>query len=342
MELVSTAKIPAKERFDFWRQVTTQSWVPMDSRCDRRQEDDFQARIGVTELGAVRAVLMTATPYSVRRTPQHIRRFDPETFKLSCPVRGRGMMEQNGRDGEFKAGDLFFLDTSQPYATGLAPDIAVGELLTLQFSPSLLPFPHRELRRLTAVHLPVSRGIGALSSVFLLQLARHLGDLSASDAARLSTLALDVLTVALANALDVHRAVPTHTRRSALLAQIHAFINQHLGEARLSPRDIAAAHHISVRYLHKVFQDEGHTVAGVVRARRLERCRRDLADPLLADRPISAIAARWGFSSAAHFSQTFRSAYGLSPREFRHESDPARELTSPVNVRKTTFQPFGR
>ncbi|WP_243717790.1 AraC family transcriptional regulator [Actinomadura sp. KC345] len=31
------------------------------------------------------------------------------------------------------------------------------------------------------------------------------------------------------------------------------------------------------------------------------------------------MAARWGFTSPAHFSQTFRTAYGLSPRQFRRQ-----------------------
>ncbi|WP_372497271.1 helix-turn-helix domain-containing protein [Streptomyces muensis] len=55
----------------------------------------------------------------------------------------------------------------------------------------------------------------------------------------------------------------------------------------------------------------------LVRERRLEQCRRDLADPHLAARPIHAITAQWGFTSPAHSSQAFRSAYGLSPRQFR-------------------------
>ncbi|HEU5023418.1 MAG TPA: AraC family transcriptional regulator [Spirillospora sp.] len=93
----------------------------------------------------------------------------------------------------------------------------------------------------------------------------------------------------------------------------------YLGDADLTPSTIAAAHHISLRYLHRLFQQDGHTVAGWIRARRLERCHRDLADPGLAARPINAIAARWGFRSSAHFSQAFRSAYGLSPRQFRQE-----------------------
>jgi AraC-like DNA-binding protein len=86
-----------------------------------------------------------------------------------------------------------------------------------------------------------------------------------------------------------------------------------------APDAIAAAHHISLRYLHKLFQQDGHTIAGWIRERRLEQCRRDLANPQLAARPIHPIAARWGFTSPAHFSQAFRSAHGLSPRQYRQQ-----------------------
>jgi AraC-like DNA-binding protein len=61
---------------------------------------------------------------------------------------------------------------------------------------------------------------------------------------------------------------------------------------------IAAAHHISVRLLHKLFQEQGQTVAGWIRARRLEGCQRDLLEPAEAGRPVAALAARWGYRSA--------------------------------------------
>ncbi|MFB9718302.1 helix-turn-helix domain-containing protein [Planobispora longispora] len=35
---------------------------------------------------------------------------------------------------------------------------------------------------------------------------------------------------------------------------------------------------------------------------------------------LAAIAARWGFTSPAHFSQVFRGTCGLSPRRFRRRS----------------------
>lgn len=50
---------------------------------------------------------------------------------------------------------------------------------------------------------------------------------------------------------------------------------------------------------------------------RLERCREDLLDPVLSDRPVAAIAMRWGFTDAAHFSRVFKAAYGVTPSELR-------------------------
>ena len=66
-----------------------------------------------------------------------------------------------------------------------------------------------------------------------------------------------------------------------------------------------------------MFAAEGLSVCDFIRTARLERCRRDLLDPALADQPIRAIASRWGLINAPHFSRLFREAYGCSPREFR-------------------------
>jgi AraC-like DNA-binding protein len=59
------------------------------------------------------------------------------------------------------------------------------------------------------------------------------------------------------------------------------------------------------------------SVSALIRSRRLERCRRDLVDPLLADVPLAVIGQRWGFSDAPHFSRLFRAAFGESPRDYR-------------------------
>jgi AraC-like DNA-binding protein len=80
---------------------------------------------------------------------------------------------------------------------------------------------------------------------------------------------------------------------------------------------IAAENYISVRHLHKLCEAEGTTVAAWIRARRLERCRRDLLDPSLRTHPVSAVATRWGFVNPEHFSRLFRAIHQLPPGEYR-------------------------
>lgn len=208
MDVISTADVPARERFAFWREVSSKIWVPYDLRCEPHLESGFQARIDVGGPGPVQATLMTTTPYTIHRTARLIRRADPELCKLAVAVHGTGVVAQGDRHAEFRVGDLVLYDTSRPYSATLATDIPASQLLVLQFARSALPLPPRDLRRLTAVRIPGDQGVGALSSQFLLQLARHLHELGPADTARLAGLTLDVLTAALANALDVRSAVP--------------------------------------------------------------------------------------------------------------------------------------
>jgi AraC-like DNA-binding protein len=187
----------------------------------------------------------------------------------------------------------------------------------MTFPRTLLPLPAEKLRQVTAVTMPAGPGIGALAARLLVQLATGMDHYTPAEASRLSTAALEVLAVRLAHALDSGQSVPPETRRRALLTSIHAFIQRHIGDPELSPEMIAAAHHISLRLLHNLFSQDGETVAGWILARRLEGTRRDLADPAQATRPVAALAARWGFRSAASFSRTFRDAYGLPPHQYR-------------------------
>jgi AraC-like DNA-binding protein len=128
---------------------------------------------------------------------------------------------------------------------------------------------------------------------------------------------LDLLIVAFAERLDRVGAVSHSARRRALTTSIQWFIDRRLADPRLAPRTIAATHHISLRQLQKLFEEQGTSVGRWIRQRRLERCRRDLLDPALADVPASAIAFGWGFADAAHFTRAFRQAYGHPPAEYR-------------------------
>lgn len=143
-----------------------------------------------------------------------------------------------------------------------------------------------------------------------------------AEAPRLGMVVVDLVAAWLALELDAEAAVPEESRRRAMAENVQAFIRRNLHDPELSPSAIASAHHISVSYLHRVFseQSQGETVAAWIRAQRLEKAHRDLANPALHALPIHAVGARWGICRASDFSRAFRAAYGLSPSEHRHQA----------------------
>ena len=126
---------------------------------------------------------------------------------------------------------------------------------------------------------------------------------------------LELINTMLSAILDVE-----HTPRNpheALLQKIYSYIGANLGSSELSPGSIAAAHYISIRHLHALFAEHDTTVSTVIKQRRLEHARADLTDASMRGRTVAAIATRWGFVDAAHFSRVFKQSYGISPSELR-------------------------
>ncbi|MGP4028361.1 helix-turn-helix domain-containing protein [Actinomadura sp. 3N407] len=80
---------------------------------------------------------------------------------------------------------------------------------------------------------------------------------------------------------------------------------------------MARAHRISVRYLHKILQPREATLSAWIRRHRLERIRRDLANPSLAAQTVSAIAARWGVLDATHVSRALKAELGQTAADIR-------------------------
>lgn len=97
-------------------------------------------------------------------------------------------------------------------------------------------------------------------------------------------------------------------------------IETKLSDPDLTVQTIARGEGVSVRYLQQLFARSGQTVSGYVKARRLERARADLANPLHTQLSISEIGFRWGFNQSAHFSRTYRERFGEAPRDTRNRA----------------------
>jgi AraC-like DNA-binding protein len=312
--LFRTDDLPVNLRFESWYETARQAHAPHEVSTDHA--GDFHATLGIVELGPVQLCTMTYPTLTARRTTKLIRQADPELYQLSVLVRGRLGIAQAGRDAALRPQNLVLSDSSRPYHGWATAEDGVA-VARLQLPRSLLSLPEGDVDRLTATCMSGREGIGALVTGFLTRLATDPTRYRPADAARLGTIAVDLVSALLAQYLDEDGAPTAGSHRRALLLRIQAFVHEHLDDPGLNPGVIAAAHHISTRYLHRLFQQEGSTVAGWIRRRRLDRCRRDLGDPALGARPIHTIAARWGFLRPADFSRAFRAAYGIAPREYR-------------------------
>jgi AraC-like DNA-binding protein len=102
--------------------------------------------------------------------------------------------------------------------------------------------------------------------------------------------------------------------RAAWQDKIRHYINANLYQQDLSPEHILNTFPLSRPSLYRLFESEGG-LAAYIRNCRLREAANELL--LAPDMAIAQIARDLAFQSPAHFSRTFRSAYGLAPFDFR-------------------------
>jgi AraC-like DNA-binding protein len=317
MEAVFTTEgLPRKDRWESWYEHVVKAHVGTVKRR-REGQDRFSGTLELCDLGAVQISTMTYSPLELERSPKLIRQADPEAYYLSLNLRGVFGMAQGGREAVVNPGDMVLYDTSRPFRGWITSERATARGMIVQVPKRLLHLPPGDLDQLTAVPLPGRKGLGALFARHLIAMRQNTAGCTAADTARLTTITLDLFAAMCASAIEADTSLPTGARHRALSLQIHDYIQQRLHDPGLTPESIAAAHHISLRQLYKIFNDQGLTVAGWIRQLRLQRCRRDLAEPQLRSQPVQAICARWGFTRPADFSRTFRAAYGMPPGAYR-------------------------
>jgi AraC-like DNA-binding protein len=295
--------------FNHWKHLVAESFVPLAART--ADVDGFRGQMRARVLDRMSIVEVTATSHEVHRTPALIARSNERYFKLNLQLEGTGLLVQDNREAVLQPGDLAIYDTNRPYTLTFEEQARV---MVVMFPCDTLSLPADYVGQLAAVRMDAT-GLSGIVGQFIRQLSDNLQVLDGPSGSRLAANALDLVSTMLHAEMDM---APDRMKPQALLAvSAREYIEANLSDPGLSPASIAAAHFISTRHLHNVFHESGTTVASFIRTQRLDGARRDLRDPLHAAQPVGAVAARWGFLDAAHFSRTFRDAFGVSPSDWR-------------------------
>jgi AraC-like DNA-binding protein len=310
-----TRDVPPTERLAYWQDCVARTHAPLVLSSD--EPDTFQAYQKLLDLDGVLLWPSIFRPVVFTRTRPLIRGSDPENLHLSFIFRGR-LEGDFGRTAiDVGTNEISVMDSSTPFSIRACRGHAEQHGIGLEVPRSRLPLPARHMGRITGTRFSAAAGYGALAKNFLRTLVNDPAPHGPGDVDRLSTVLCDLLSGMFSQALETEDLLPPETRRRTLLLRVKRFIDDRLGDPELSPSMVATAHHISVRYLHRIFQEEGGTVSVWIRERRLARARHDLGREALAHVPVYLIAKRWGFSSAAVFSRTFRDVYGVPPKDAR-------------------------
>ncbi|MEU0743612.1 AraC family transcriptional regulator [Streptomyces sp. NPDC006134] len=272
-------------------------------------------RLGFLQVGTV-----SGPPQSLRLAPAG----GAPHLVVGVHARGRARLVRHGTDGLCRPGDLFVRDGSDPLVLHETEDF---ELHLVRIPLRALPLTESQVHGLTRRRPHAGGAVAPL----LARLLRTLAGTATAGSAR-TELHVAGNVAELVAALAVEDAGPeppgSGQDRVALVRRLRAHIDENLWDRGLSPAVVAAAHHVSIRYLHKLFSGHGSTVGRWIQHRRLEEARRELARPGRSATSVSAVAARWGFSGAAHFSRSFRLAYGMSPTDWREaRTAPSRHGT---------------
>ncbi|MFD9391152.1 helix-turn-helix transcriptional regulator [Streptomyces sp. NPDC060000] len=204
-------------------------------------------------------------------------------------------------------GDLIILGTLTP------PGHFAEELAFFRVPCFLLDVSEEALRRNSVIHVGSRTGLAELVSRFLSALAKASRSQDSTVGRRLALNTADLVALLLSEIQENSVGKFTNPGRELLL-RIQSHIQENLTDSGMSPESIARAHHISVRYLHKLFQSDGTTVGAWIRQQRLSVCRLELRRRR---HSVAVVAQSWGFTSPSHFSRIFRQTYGLSPTEWQ-------------------------
>jgi AraC-like DNA-binding protein len=311
MIVFDTAAVPARERADAMVEALLQSTQCTTLAHHGPLEHAYLRQHNWT-LGPVELQRTECSPLRLARTRRQTARDDVPTVALGIHLAGRGWQAQSGVETRLGLGTVFAVELDRP-----SDHHELGHTIahTVKIPAHHLGLPEGLVRD--------SRGRLGASPVHGI-FHRHLqtvvdqaDDLESDATARMVGEATVQLARALVASASPDERLTADALDETLLLRVQSHVRDHLHDPQLQPAAVAAALHISVRHLYRVCSDGGLRLEQWIIQERLGGARDELSRPGTRRLTIAAVARRWGFSNASHFTHRFRDAYGMTPREWQ-------------------------
>lgn len=305
---ISTAGIPARERFAFWRATAMRR---MEPTLIEGREHQFRGRVRRIAGTSASLVDYRSDAVWMSRTRRHIRADGGEEISIGMVVGASTGAEQNDRELLLRRSELYVIDFGRPVRSMLADH---HELAIMLPRGALTTTLGADSSMLGGTRLP-DHGIGAVLKAHLGTLAVQIDRLTCEERVVAIDTAAALAVAAIHAAL--RRPLSADDVGVGLFAAAQAVIDEQCSDPELTPERVARLVGCSRATLYRVFVASDRSVASLIWAARLERARWLLPSPASHNVPIAELAYRCGFVDPASFSRMFRRRFGLSPREAR-------------------------
>ena len=276
--------------------------------------DAFRAEYRSMRLadGRFESFRMTACSASFEPLPAD----EPETLWLGTVVLGRSGWtgdadQERGRVHLLRGFDRMPFELPEP-----------SHHLALQIPAAALPRHLAEQGVLRTGLLPRSPLTNGFTG-FLRQLAAGPMTPNPTERAHLDRALHALVTSVLAVAAAEGRTGPEELRFA-----IHDHIERNIADPGLGPRSIAEALDVSLRWVHRVFNVDGQSVAKHIRDRRVDLVAEVLrTEPLVAR--MSQLSEQFGFGGRDQLARAFRGRYGTTVRNYQERFKAGLPLAEP-------------
>lgn len=310
---ISTDARPDSEQFDFWREECGEGMFGVTG--ERPRPGAFKGRADLTMTGSLLRFEFDVDNFVTTRRHQEIARLGWQDWIAVFHEKGEVTQHvHRGREIVTRTGDLIVADFTLPFSNTPRGTHCLNDIW---FLPRTLIEPHLPAGNgPLSTHFTGQTGVGAIIQAYIGGLGATLESLNELEAAvvadnlgRLIAIGCGSLAAEQRGAVDAGQ-----------LAAIKQHIRRNLADPHLSPGSVAAAHLVSIRRVHLLFEPTGTSFSGYVTQLRLTACHAALLDPMNAQRSVMDVAFAWGFNSLSTFYRGFARQFGMSPRDMRRMS----------------------
>jgi len=291
-------RVPTTSRLNDWRQLMS---ATHEISLPESAPTGFHVDVRMWNLGQLVISSGRFSAQAFKRTPEHVRGDHIDHYLLFIQGDGQRILQTAGRELLLTPGDIVLMEMCRP-CWSLATDGTSNSLyLPRELLRDTLPtfdYPHG---------LVLRNGVSKLLAEHVHSMAAYLPDAPPETLPFLieSTKNLAFACLSTSQTQANQESAPLEI---ALRRTIERHIDANLGDPALSASSICQTFGISRSTLYRLF-DLHAGIANFIKRRRLQHVRSVLLAAHDA-RTLSEIAGDFGFSSSAHFSRSFREAFG--------------------------------